>query len=192
MTDKIVFLVLLNLCIQLFPLSAQYIARTNEGDTLTIYIHKIKSEKLVYRMDNNQKGPKLRKPLTEISSISKQDEETIFFLEGERIPVEASEMFLNGWNDASTFYPGNRTAENLVLAGSTIQPLAGLLAAIFISQEPPKEHNLNYPDEAMMEEENYRLGYEDQAFKIKDRRVMNKWWIGFGVNMVLTTVVLLM
>lgn len=192
MTDKIVFLVLLNLCIQLFPLRAQDIARTNEGDTLAMYIHKIKSEKLVYRMDDSQKGPKLRRALNEISSISKQDEETIFFLEGERIPVEASEMFLNGWNDASTFYPGNRTAENLVLAGSTIQPLAGLLAAIFITQEPPKEHNLNYPDIAMMGEESYRIGYEDRANKIKERKVMTKWLIGFGVNLVLTTMIILL
>lgn len=192
MTHKIVILILLILCIQLSPLRAQDIVSTNEGDTLNLYIHKIKSQKLVYRMDDSQKGPRLRMGLTEISSISRQDEETIFYLEGERIPVEASEMFLKGREDANIYYSGNATAEYLVLAGSCLQPLVGYLAAFFITAEPVKEDNLNYPDIAMMEEENYRIGYEDQARKVKERKVMTKWLIGFGINITLTTVVLLM
>ncbi|MFN3999160.1 hypothetical protein [Algoriphagus sp.] len=191
MIGKIIPLILLILCIQLSPLCAQDVVRTNEGDTIVMYIHKIKSQRLVYRLDDSPKGQKLRKDLSEISNISRQEGDTLYFLEGERIPVRPTEMFLKGRNDASNFYPGSTTAEYLVLAGTSLQPLAGLLAAIFITQEPPKEHNLNYPDLALMEEENYRIGYEDKAGKVKEKKVMTKWFIGFGINMALTTVILL-
>lgn len=192
MINKGIFLFFFLVCFAFSPLQAQDILETIDGETIELYVHKVKSQKLVYRLGESQKGPKLKKELSEISSISRQNGETLYFLEGERIPVRATEMFLKGRDDASVYYPGNATAEYLVLAGTSFQPLAGLLAAIFITQEPVMEHNLNYPDEAMMEEENYRIGYEDQAFKIKDRRVMNKWLIGFGVNMALTTMIIIL
>jgi len=174
------------------PALSQSLLKTWESNDLeTIYIQRISSSRVIYRMDNDKSSPKIKIDLNEIQEILNYKNDTLFFLNGERIPISPDAMFLQSRSDALENYPGSKAAEVGVLAITSIQPIFGILTATLVTMELPKEVNLNYPDSVLMEDNSYKIGYVDQATKKKEKRVMNRLLIGIAVNLAVTAAILL-
>jgi hypothetical protein len=67
---------------------------------------------------------------------------------------------------------------------SLLSPIVGLIPAIATSSSQPNRNNLSFPDEKLMENSDYFMGYTKKAKKIKQGRVWTNWAIGFGANLV--------
>ena len=100
--------------------------------------------------------------------------------------VHLSNDYLNGKADAKKYYKGYKGAATVTLLSGTclmlVSPVAGLTSAIACSSTPPKLKYLNLPDTMMKQNEDYMAGYHRQAKKIKQRKVWTNWAIGFGIN----------
>jgi hypothetical protein len=188
--QRIVFLLLLVTVIS--PAYGQDLMKTWEsGELEEIYIQRITGKRLVYRLEDNKEATTIKRDLKEIQELHQVNGDTLYFLDGEQVPISPDEMFLRGRNDASQFYPGSRAGEIVVLVGSSIQPIIAYIGAFLISEEPPKDENLNYPDPALMEDNSYNVGYLHEASNKKERRVMNRFLVGMGVNLAVTAFILL-
>ena len=70
------------------PALSQSLLKTWESNDLeTIYIQRISSSRVIYRMDNDKSSPKIKIDLNEIQEILNYKNDTLFFLNGERIPI---------------------------------------------------------------------------------------------------------
>jgi hypothetical protein len=98
-------------------------------------------------------------------------------------------MRLQGSTDARSNYDGYKGAGTGTLVTSLVFPLAGLAPAIACSSTPPKDFNLGYPNQELMKNNDYALGYKAEAKKIKQSKVWSNWGIGFGVNLLLFVVI---
>lgn len=94
--------------------------------------------------------------------------------------------YLTGKLDAKRHYIGYKDAATLTILSGTclmlVSPVAGLTTAIVCSSTPPKMKNLNLPDSMMLQNQDYMAGYQRQAKKMKQRKVWTNWAIGFGIN----------
>lgn len=95
-------------------------------------------------------------------------------------------MTLQGREDAQEFYDGYRAGKWWTY-GVTVATtgIVGLIPAIIITSTPPRNRNLNYPDEELMKNPRYSKAYKQEARRIKSRKV----WGGYGLG-VLTDFVL--
>lgn len=93
-------------------------------------------------------------------------------------------MMEKGLLDANTHYDGYKAAGTGTLVASLISPLIGLIPAIACSATPPRDHNLDSPDQQLLQKAEYKSGYVKNARKIKSRKVWKNWGIGLGVNVV--------
>ena len=106
------------------------------------------------------------------------------------VPVTLSgrEMNVQGMTDASRHYSRYTGAgTGTLLPSLLINGLVGLVPAAICSATPPKRHNLGYPSEELMRNDDYYRGYVQQARKMKSRKV----WTNWGIGTVISTVVLI-
>ncbi len=97
----------------------------------------------------------------------------------------AYKLFARGEMDALYYYRGYDGAATGTLVTSLLSPLAGLIPAVVCTANPPKQENLDYPDQELFKNQDYRNGYTRAARKIKSRKVWRNWGIGLAVNVVL-------
>ena len=104
--------------------------------------------------------------------------------------------FEKGRMDAKLNYKDYKNAATLtILSGSClmlVSPVAGLATAIACSSTPPKFKNLNIQDSVAAHNVDYLNGYKWQAKRIKQRKVWTNWAIGFGINISIVGLILLM
>jgi hypothetical protein len=65
------------------------------------------------------------------------------------------------------------------LVSALVFPL-NLIPAIACSATPPGDENLGYKDKKLMENPDYNMGYKEQAYKIKKKKVWKNFAIGTG------------
>lgn len=103
--------------------------------------------------------------------------------------------FEYGKMDAKKYYKSYKNAATLTILSGTclmlVSPVAGLTSAIACSSTPPKFKNLNIPDTSLATNIQYMDGYKWQAKKIKQRKVWTNWAIGFGINISVVGLILL-
>ena len=188
---SLIFIPLFSLMTISQAFSQSYLKTVGETELQKVYIQRVSSERVVYRLEDGRSSPKIKKDLKDVLEIRGYKNDTLFFLNGERIPISPDAMFLQGRSDALENYLGSKAAEVGVLAVTSIQPIFGILTATLVTMELPKEVNLNYPDSVLMEDNSYKTGYVDQAMKKKEKRVMNRLLIGIAVNLAVTAAILL-
>ncbi len=88
-------------------------------------------------------------------------------------------MSERGEYDAQAYYRNYRSgAIGTFFMTMFTSPVAGLIPAISISKTPPKNENLNYPKEQLMQNREYANAYKTKAHKMKKR----KTWAGYAVG----------
>lgn len=63
-------------------------------------------------------------------------------------------------------------------------------AAVMIYASPPKEKNLNYPDNRLWENKTYRMAYEKKAVKIKRGRVLKGYFAGLSTAVIIGAIII--
>ncbi|UJP66760.1 hypothetical protein [Mongoliitalea daihaiensis] len=180
---------------------AQDIIWKENGEVLDVFIHKMRLERVVYRLEDDQKAQKFRLRYRDISKVERNNGDIHYYLLGEEISMEPTEDFLLGWSDADFHYKVQPLAQAAVFANMSIFSFAsfsystlyaaGYSLTYFLSGEPPKDKNLNYPDALLMENEAYAAGYRENAWRIKDRRINAMSGIGIGIG-ILTSFALIL
>ena len=123
----------------------------------------LKSDLLIIKYENGTSD--------DFSSIKKTVENNIYLIDDS----------IQGKNDAQRFYNGYKTARNAVVATGYIIPLLipALTISIATTTKVPKDENLNYPSNSLMQIEKYANSYRQEALKIKKRKV----WLNFLITL---------
>lgn len=179
----------------LLPLTSfsQDIIWKEDGEFLDVFIHKMRSERVVYRLEDDRKASKFRLRYRDISKIERMDDGAIhYYLEGREISMEPTELFMLGWTDADFHYKVHPLAQTASLASMGVFSFASLSYSLLfgmgytfpfmIQESVPNDKNLNYPDAKLFAMEEYAEGYRENAYRIKERRVNTLSGIGFGIG----------
>jgi len=123
----------------------------------------LKSDLLIIKYENGTKD--------DFSSIKKIEEKNLYIIDDS----------IQGKNDAKRFYDGYKTAGNAVVATGYFLPLLipALTISIATTTKVPKDENLNYPSNSLMQNEKYANSYRQEALKIKKRKV----WLNFLITL---------
>jgi hypothetical protein len=123
----------------------------------------LKSDLLIVKYENGSKD--------DFSSIKKIEEKNLYIIDDS----------IQGKNDAKRFYDGYKTAGNAVVATGYFLPLLipALTISIATTTKVPKDENLNYPSNSLMQNEKYANSYRQEALKIKKRKV----WLNFLITL---------
>jgi hypothetical protein len=125
-----------------------------------------------------------------------------FYLQGREISMEPTDDFMLGWTDADFFYKVTPAAQIAAFISSGAFAYGVFTASvyfsagfsypdIFIGSSPPKMHNLKFPDASLMENNEYAAGYQENALRIKERRVFKMGALGIGAGSLLALALLL-
>lgn len=136
----------------------------------------IENEKTFHIRSDQGMVPGIDKNITD-SLLSSQENELAIKLD--TLPnLSASQLYKMGWNDAKKHYKGYGLAAAATLLTETFS-YAGILVAIITASVPPKQENLGYPNETLIQNPAYYKGYTQRAKRIKQRWVWFSWAIPF-------------
>jgi hypothetical protein len=168
------------------PITANDTIYFKNGKKVPSRIYELTDTDVKYKPIGNLDGPVYKVPKSDVREIvfstgMKQKFETqpVFnpVYTNETGGLSSSRDFwTKGVHDAQTNYrhKGGSVAIGIV----SIVPLIGLVPAIICSAVPPKQHNLNYPSDALWQNKDYKNGYQNEAYRMKRRRI----WRAFGIG----------
>lgn len=190
--------------VSLLPLTSfsQDIIWKEDGEVLEVFIKKMRFEKIVYRFEEDRKAKKFRIRYRDVSKVEQMDGMHYFYLQGREISMEPTDNFMLGWTDADFYYKVKPMAQLVTFISSGALAygafaVSGYFVAgfsytdIFIGSSPPKEHNLNYPNAGLMENGEYAAGYQENALRIKERRVFKMGALGIVAGSLIALAILL-
>ena len=94
-----------------------------------------------------------------------------------------STLFQQGENDAKLYYRGYKGAGTATFLTTFLLPILGLVPAIACSSSPPRGDKLGMPNLNFAQENpDYFRGYNQQAKRIKSRKVWGNFGIAVGIN----------
>jgi len=174
---------------------SQDIITFKSGEDLKVVIEVINKYEVFYRKFDNQNGPRIITPKTDILMIRYENGTKEIFSEESKPVIYTTtstalsalfhnDLYYKGQKDANMFYKNYSGAATTTLVISLLSPLAGLIPAIACASTSPKEKNLNFPNTNLMKMPDYRNGYSQKAKKIKQGKVWTNWGIALGVNIV--------
>ncbi|HRO85241.1 MAG TPA: hypothetical protein PK110_10495 [Niabella sp.] len=100
--------------------------------------------------------------------------------------ISAEQMYKMGQADARRYYKKYSGAgTGVMMVGTVLTPIAGLIPAIGASATPVQDKNLNYPDKELFANIDYREGYKAKANSKKKGRV----WMNWGISWLTAAVV---
>lgn len=101
-------------------------------------------------------------------------------------------MSRQGREDARKYYRRYKPAKRgTVWAAIVADPVLALIPAISCSTVPPKDENLDYPDEALMKNEEYATAYKKEAYRMKVKKIWGGYILGTGIYAAIIVIVLL-
>jgi hypothetical protein len=179
-----------------FSLSAQDIIIKKDGTEIQAKVTEVNELDIKYKKFDNQDGPVYTLLKAEVFMVKYQNGDKEVYNENnspgpgpaeQNLVITADEMYRKGIKDAGkNYYP---ILPWLGTLGSTMLfwP-AGLGVTIGTFATPPKEKNLNIPDDELFKDPNYKKGYKDKAYKIKKTNAV----LGFATGtLLLVTVAML-
>jgi hypothetical protein len=169
--------------------NAQDIITKKNGEDIKAKVLEITLNELKYKNFNNLEGP--------IVSIAKSDVIFVKYENGtkdvfgeDRLANTSSpsgldneKMALVGKADARRYYKGYSIAgAGTLVTGLFTGSLFALIPAIATTSSEPKEANLQYPNSSLLNNSSYVNAYNQEAFKIKKRKVWNNYFIALIAN----------
>jgi len=164
------------------PAMCKDIIVTKDNRHITCIVKKITPTEIKYveKAHNKKK----------VSWIMAFDVDYIIYKSGDKEIIKANEptIALRGKYDAKKYYAGGRRAKSWRSArgwtcATTVAcgGVVGLIPAIACSSTRPKTKNLNYPDEKLMQNQEYNHAYRREAKKIKSGKI----WGGYVEGIVI-------
>ena len=162
---------------------SQDIILKKSGDEITVTILEVGATEIKYKDFGIQEGPILTILKTEIFMIKYKNGTREIFGEEEVIEntteYSEEEMIAKGKQDATINYRGRKSGAGATIATTVLlTPLLGIIPALACESTKPSINNLDFPDNALMEDGSYNRAYTQQAHKIKKRKI----WKGFGIG----------
>lgn len=174
---------------------SQDLITTKSGEDIPAKILEVGTSEIKYKKFNHEDGPTYSILKSATLMIRYQDGSKDIFQENpEDNNTQSSKsdenLLFKGQEDANKFYIGYRGAVGGTVATSLLaSPLIGLIPAIACSVTPPQEQTLNYPNPDLYKNTDYRMGYTQQAKKIKNQRIWRSWTICLGVNLIAYSII---
>lgn len=85
----------------------------------------------------------------------------------------------DGREDARRYYRAQNTGAGWTgVTAALTTPVFGLIPAVICSSTVPKDFNLDYPDDDLMDDYDYAYSYRNEAKRIKSKKV----WGGFAIG----------
>lgn len=97
-------------------------------------------------------------------------------------------LYDKGKIDARRYYRHNGGAVGVGCAAAGCGPLIGIIPAVIVADNEPKEINLRIPPSEYSTHHDYLTGYKEEAKRIKKKKVWTGYGIGSGVLAALTIV----
>ncbi|WP_276495953.1 hypothetical protein [Pontibacter litorisediminis] len=194
-------------------LQAQDVITKRTGEKVEAKVLEVSPSEIKYKRYSNQEGPTYILPKSEIVLITYEDKTSeVFELEDQAASnasassqtvatstnqvvyepatkMSSLDMYAKGQADGKMFYDGYKAAGTGTLVASLISPIIGLVPAAITSASSPKEKNWDAPSNQLLQDPDYKSGYQKSARKKKAGKVWVNWGIGLGVNLVLAIIV---
>ena len=189
MIKKTLALFVLLLCIK--NATAQDLVFKKSGEIINVKIVEVRESEVAYKKEENSDGPIHIFTKASLSKIQYQNGTIDSLLPPKKENISSNQIVNTHFNDslsklarkdAMEYYKGYRPAATGTILVSLISPIVGLVPAVIASSSIPLKKNLNTPNTELMNNGAYERAYQNQAHKIKKRRVWNNWGVGFGVN----------
>jgi len=169
-------------------LYSQDIIFFQNGDELNAKVLEIGTNEIKYKRFDNLEGPVFTINKSDVFMIKyKNGTKDVFTNVNKNTNSEKNEesvmaTYADGQQDAIKYYK-NYTSAQTVTGCTTIGlgGILGLIPAIATSTSTPTIENLGVPDQKLMNNSEYYMGYTSMAKKIKSRKV----WSVYGVSIVI-------
>jgi len=177
--------VLIILFIKVTTLLAQDTIYFRNNVKTTAKITDINDREIKYKKFDNLDGPSITTGKANAAAIAYANgtKET-FTVEPAKIFKKNSydytdkEMFLKGQADAKKYYQHGGGSVGVGIACFLTGGILGLIPAIAVSTTPPAVKNLNYPNDELWKNPDYKAGYIYRAHKMKQKKVWGGYVIG--------------
>jgi hypothetical protein len=177
----------------LSPIFAQDNIILKNGDELKSKILEVATTEIKYSKFDNPTGPIYTILKSDVFMIKYENGSKDTFAQTEKakeVDPTNENLFAKGQMDASKYYKGYTGAGAGTLVVSLLSPIVGLVPAIACSSTPPNDANLTYPNSDLMKKTDYYNGYTSKSKRIKSGKVWKNWGVAFGVNLVLTMILM--
>ena len=175
---KYVFGLLLILCCSSF-ISAQDTLIKRSGENIPVKVIEVGTSEVKYKKYDNLNGPNFTELKSNLSLIIYQNGSKDDF-------SNFVNEFIHGQNDALKYYQGYKYAGTGTLL-TTMIPISGVGFSYYYfvkpSSNPPRDENLGYPDNNLMNNQEYARGYVQKAQQIKKKKVLKNFIIGIILNL---------
>ena len=171
--------------ISTFSYSQDVLTKKN-GEDIQAKVLEVTSSEVKYKKFDNLNGPNFTVLKSNLLMIRYQNGSKDDF-------SNIVNEFTHGQNDAITYYQGYKAAATGTLL-TTILPISGPGFSYYMfvqpSSNPPRNENLGYPDNNLMNNQEYAKGYVQKAQQIKRKKVIKNFIVGIVLNLGLSMALL--
>lgn len=165
------------------------------SNKVAAYISEVSDETIKYKRADNREGPTYTTPSRDIKYIlyangMRENTDSIYKTRHpanlvtdspSSTSLTATDMFTKGDADARKYYK-HAGGSNGILTTSILIGVFAVIPAIIVSSTPPRTYNLNYQNEQLWKNADYRAGYTNRAKKMKQGRVWSKFGVGVFIG----------
>ena len=167
-------------------IKAQDTLTMRSGENIAVKVLEVGPSEVKYKKIDNLNGPNF--------TVLKSNLLMIRYQNGSKDDFSSIvNEFTHGQNDAITYYQGYKPAATGTLL-TTIIPISGPGFSYYMfvqpSSNPPRNENLGYPDNNLMNDQEYAKGYVQKAQQIKRKKVIKNFIVGIVLNLGLSMALL--
>ena len=172
-------------------IKAQDTLSMRSGENILVKVIEVGTAEVKYKKLDNLNGPvfsMLKSDLLMIKYANGTNEDFSSIKKIEEYNLSGIDPYIQGKNDAQSYYKGDKTAGTIILISNFIPLVAIIPSLVFCianTSKIPKDENLNYPSISLMQNEQYANSYRQEAKKIKNKKI----WKNFGIGMSLGSTV---
>lgn len=152
------------------------------GDEIAAKVSEISPKEIKYKNFDNLDGPIHILSKSEVFMIRYENGSKDIFTEEEvekSFSASGEDLSAEGQRDATLHYTGKRSGAAWVVTTTVLfTPLVGIIPALVCQSTKPSYRNLDFPDSARMEDDNYNIAYTRKAHQAKKKKI----WKSFGIS----------
>ncbi len=179
------------LCIFLTKVSfSQDIITLKNGEELKSKVLNIGQKDITYKKFENQEGPSYTIQKSEVFFVKYQNGTKEMFNQISKFSGNSSNLGKDEEqeiaDDVEKNYPAKKTGAGWTLATAIVlSPVVGLAPALLCNNAKPKVENLGIEDNSKLDDRNYVKAYQEEALKVKKKKVWKHYAIGSGAWLLL-------
>lgn len=179
-------------------LFSQDLITKKTGEDIKAIVVEVNQTDIKYKRFDNQNGPTFSLLKLDVLMIRYANGTKDIFSQTEaeqptatdsKVTLSKENMARKGRVDAQRYYKGQNSGANWTAATTILtSPIIGVVPAVIACVIEPSDNNLNYPDDELMKNDEYREAYISQARKTKARKNLISYGVSTGVWVVLISV----